>query len=213
MNSILRYIWFEIFVKGVVLVVLGLNIRNRCRLHRHKQIILVANHNSHLDTLVLMSLFPYKEMNNIRPVAAMDYFLENPVRRWFAEKIVRIVPLSRHLRSVRVDPLKSCSDALKEGYSLILYPEGTRGNPEKLKDFKTGISHLLERFPDIVVVPVFMHGLGKALPKGEFLLVPFYCDIFVGEPFFWQGDRVEFMETLNQSMNDLAKQGDFKAWN
>ncbi|MCO4836344.1 MAG: 1-acyl-sn-glycerol-3-phosphate acyltransferase, partial [Acidimicrobiaceae bacterium] len=70
--------------QGVVLVVLGLNIRNRDRLHKHKQIILVANHNSHLDTMVLMSLFPYKEMNKIRPVAAMDYFFKHPIRRWFA---------------------------------------------------------------------------------------------------------------------------------
>ena len=212
MNTILRYIWFEIFVKAVVLIVLGLNVRNRSRLGEHKQIILIANHNSHLDTMVLMSLFSYKEMNNVRPVAAMDYFLNHPVRRWFAEKIVRIVPLSRHLKSVHTDPLKCCCDALKEGYSLILYPEGTRGDPEKLRNYKTGIAHLLKRFPDIPVVPVFMHGLGKALPKGDFLLVPFYCDIFVGEAFYWPGDKTKFMETLNKSMGDLAKQGNFTVW-
>lgn len=212
MNTLLRYIWFEILMKALVLVVLGLNIRNRPKLYQHRQMILVANHNSHLDTMVLMTLFPFRKMKDIRPVAAMDYFMTSRFRIWFAQKIIRIVPLSRDVKSVRTDPLGSCSEALKQGHSLILYPEGTRGRPEKLEEFMTGIAHLAKRFPDVPVVPVFLHGLGKSLPKGEFLLVPFYCDIFVGDAFFWAGNRKEFMDTLNQRMDQLAKQGPFAAW-
>lgn len=209
MNTLLRYIWFEILMKALVLVVLGLNIRNRSKLYQHRQIILVANHNSHLDTMVLMTLFPFSKKKQIRPVAAMDYFLTSRFRSWFVQKIIQIVPISREIKSVRTDPLGSCSEALKQGHSLILYPEGTRGQPEKLEQFRAGIAHLVKRFPDIPVVPVFLHGLGKALPKGEFLLVPFYCDIFVGDAFFWPGTRKEFMDTLNQRMDQLTEQGKF----
>lgn len=212
MNTILRYIWFEMLMKPFVMVVLGLNIRNRSKLHQHKQVIFVANHNSHLDTMVLMTLFPFKKIKNIRPVAAMDYFLRNRFLRWFAENIIHIVPISREIKSVRTDPLASCYQALNKGNSLILYPEGTRGHPEKLEEFKTGVAHLVKRFPDMPVVPIFCHGLGKALPKGEFLLVPFYCDIFVGDSIFWQGNRKDFMDSLNSHMHQLADQGQFVAW-
>jgi 1-acyl-sn-glycerol-3-phosphate acyltransferase len=212
MKTILRYIWFEILMKPLVLIVLGLNIRNRSKLYQHKQMIFVANHNSHLDTMVLMTLFPHKKRMNIRPVAAMDYFLRNRFLRWFAENIIQIVPVSRENKSARTDPLASCCQALNQGSSLILYPEGTRGHPEKLENFKTGIAHLVKRYPDVPVVPIFCHGLGKALPKGELLLVPFYCDVFVGDSIFWQGNRNDFMDSLNSNMRQLAEQGQFEAW-
>ena len=197
-------------MKPLVLVILGLNIRNRSKLYEHRQMILVANHNSHLDTIVLMTLFPFSKIKKIRPVAAMDYFFRNRFRKWFAQDIMQIVPVSRKSRTARTDPLESCCKALKQGNSLILYPEGTRGDPEKLEVFKSGIAHLSKRFPDIPVVPVYLHGLGKALPKGEFVLVPFYCDIFVGDSFFWTGSRTEFMDTLNQSMDQMARQGGYE---
>ena len=77
MNNLLRFIFFRIFVRPVISVVLGLNIRHRERLPTKGPAILVANHNSHLDTMVLMTLFPWKLQKKIHPVAAADYFLQN----------------------------------------------------------------------------------------------------------------------------------------
>jgi hypothetical protein len=57
-----------------------------------------------------------------------------------------------------------------------------------------------------------MHGLGKALPKGEALLVPFFCDVFVGAPLQWCGNRTDFMTRLEASMQGLASEGQFAAW-
>ena len=56
------------------------------------------------------------------------------------------------------------------------------------------------------VHPLFMYGLGKALPKDSFLLVPFNCDIVAGEPFFWNGDMEAFMALLQTRMTELAAQ-------
>ncbi len=66
--------------------------------------------------------------------------------------------------------------------------------------------------PDVPVYPVYLHGLGKALPRGEMLLVPFFCDVFVGETLHWAGDDAAFMQHLDETMTQLAKAGDFSTW-
>ena len=95
---------------------------------------------------------------------------------------------------------------------MILFPEGTRGQPEELREFKSGLYHLCATSPDATVIPVFMHGLGKALPRGEALLVPFFCDVFVGEPLAFVEDRDEFMRQFTERMTELAAGMSRPAW-
>ena len=160
-----------------------------------------------------MSLIPLKQLPVTRPVAAIDYFLKTKLLAWFAKQIVGIIPLHRKAKAVDGQhPLDGCFQALEEENILIIFPEGSRGQPEALANFKSGIAHLVEKYPDIPVTPVFMHGLGKSLPKGEALLVPFICDIFIGKPFTWQSDRKQFLQTLDTEMEELATEGNFPTW-
>lgn len=212
MNRLLRYLFFTVIVRLVVLIVLGLNVRNRDRLPARGPAIVVANHNSHLDTMVLMTLLPLRLLPAIQPVAAQDYFLSNPILSWFARRIIGILPIRRIRAEAGDDLLAPCYEALAKGRILIFFPEGTRGEPEKLADFKTGIARLAEHCPDVPVIPVFLHGLGKALPRGEAILVPFFCDVFVGEPLAWSGDRQGYMQELNDRMQGLAEKGQFASW-
>jgi 1-acyl-sn-glycerol-3-phosphate acyltransferase len=71
---------------------------------------------------------------------------------------------------------------------------------------------LAKLHPDVPIVPVFMHGLGKALPKGESILVPFFCDVFVGKPLPSNVDKKEFMKALNDSMLQLASELPQQSW-
>lgn len=203
---ILRYLFFALIVRPVVMVVLGLNVRHRQRLPQKGPAIIVANHNSHLDTMVLMTLLPSGMLHKIHPVAAADYFLRNRLLAWFALNIIGIIPLRRSIRASHGDPLAAASAALDGGDILILFPEGSRGEPEKMSELKSGVSHLAKRHADVPVIPLYLHGLGKALPKGEALLVPFFCDVFVGDPLHWQGDRSQYMEQLTARFEQLAKE-------
>jgi len=196
----------------VVVLGLGLNVRNHHGLVSARPAIIVANHNSHLDTMVLISLLPLRMLNRVRPVAAMDYFLRNRLLAWFALKIVGIIPIARDAGQEKGDPLGACSEALERGEILVFFPEGTRGEPEKPAQFRNGVAHLAKRHPTVPVIPVFMHGLGKALPRGDFVLVPFFCDVVVGDPLRWTGDRAQFMDTLGGSMKRLAAQVDRPDW-
>ena len=212
MLRLLRALFYQGFVKLVVMLVLGLNVRHRERLPQQGPAIIVANHNSHLDTMVLMTLLPAKLLPITQPVAALDYFLRNRLLAWFTLNIIGILPIQRQRNDSDSDPLELCYQALGNGRILVLFPEGSRGQPEVLSDFKWGIAKLSDRFPDVPITPVYMHGLGKALPKGEALLVPFFCDVFVGETLFWSGNRAAFMQQLQDSMAALAREGRFPVW-
>ncbi|MEO8401398.1 MAG: lysophospholipid acyltransferase family protein [Gammaproteobacteria bacterium] len=205
-NKFLRFIFFSTVVRFVVLIVMGINIRHREKLPLKGPAIIVANHNSHLDTLVLISLLPLKLLPKVHPVAAADYFLTNKFFAWFSKEIIGIIPIVRQGIKKSIDPLIPCYKALDENQILILFPEGTRGEPEQLSAFKKGISYLAERYPTVPIIPIFMHGLGKALPKGEYLLVPFFCDIYVGDPLFWVDDRTTFMKLLNERFEQLTSE-------
>lgn len=207
----LQWIFFAGFVRPLTWIVLGLNIRHTERLPRFGPAIIVANHNSHLDTLVLMSLFPLRQIPQLRPVAAADYFLKNRFIAWFSTHIMRIIPIERQ-RIPGHDPLQAIYPALAQGDIVILFPEGTRGEPEKMSHFKSGIAYLAKNQATVPVIPIFLHGLGKALPRGELALVPFFCDVFIGQPLLWNGDVHSYMQQLDATMRALANEGEFAPW-
>jgi len=210
-ETVLRFLFFALIVRPIAYVVLGLNVRHMHRLPTTGPAILVANHNSHLDTLVLMSLLPLRILPKLRPVAAADYFLSNPVLAWFALKIIGIIPISRTKKGG--NPLSGAFGALRKNDVLIIYPEGTRGDPEHMKDnFKQGIRLIAKKFPNTPVSPIFLHGLGKALPKGETLFVPYFCDVFIGKPMCYREDKNNFMTNLHAALTTLSTEGDFEDW-
>ena len=208
----LRIIFFTLIIRPIILIVLGLNIRYRDRLSPDGPAIIVANHNSHLDTLTLMSLWPLARVFQVRPVAAADYFLTNAKLAWFSLNIMHIIPIDRNRKDKESDPLAEPSDMLAQKQIVLLFPEGSRGEPERLSRFKSGVARLLERHPETPLIPVFMHGLGKALPRGDFLLVPFFVDVVIGEPIYWRGSVNETMGAYERAMHDLAQQVEMPAW-
>lgn len=206
MNQLLQLLFFVTIVRPVVLFAIGLRIIELNRLPRVGPAIICANHNSHLDTMVLMTIFPLRLLSKLRPVAAAAYFLQNPLLGWFALRIIGIIPIKRDRSGCTEHPLARCSEALERGEILIIYPEGSRGEPESLADFQSGIAHLAKRHPDVPIYPVFLYGLGKVLPKGEVILVPFFCDVAIGEPIFWGGNKKVWMKLLARHLEELSIQ-------
>jgi 1-acyl-sn-glycerol-3-phosphate acyltransferase len=211
-TSSLRQAFFWLVVRPFLLIVVGMNVRYRQRLPVEGPAIIVANHNSHLDTMALMTLLPARLLRVTRPVAAADYFLTSRLRAWFALRIIGIIPINRAGRAPGTDPLADVSEALDRGEIVIVFPEGSRGEPEELTTFKKGVAHLAKRNPHVPVVPVFMHGLGKSLPKDDWLPVPFFVDVFVGESMYGSDDHHAFTQAMTDSIQALAGEGRFPTW-
>jgi 1-acyl-sn-glycerol-3-phosphate acyltransferase len=206
MSRLLKIGFFLLIVRPLVLIVLGLNIRHRNKLPRTGPAIIAANHNSHLDTMVLVSLYPLSMIHKLRPVAAADYFLSNRLLAWFTLNVIGIIPLSRKGGVNLNDMFAACHAALDAGDILILFPEGTRGEPEQAVKPKKGLYYLVKDRTDTTITPVVIHGLGKTLPRGEALLVPFNCDVVVGDPLPPVDSADGLANLLTDTYTELRKQ-------
>lgn len=204
--KIFKILFVLLFVKPLVFVGLGLNIINRQNLPMNGPMVVAANHNSHLDTLVLLALFPISMVHKVRPVAAADYFLKNKVSAWLSLNVLGIIPIHRSpSKSDRHAVFDECHKALNQGDILIIFPEGSRGEPETMSGLKKGIYHLVNEHQACPVIPVVMRGLGRALPKGTAMFVPFNCDVVLGAPIAKFDDADEFLVTMQAEYQQLAQ--------
>jgi 1-acyl-sn-glycerol-3-phosphate acyltransferase len=180
-------------------------VRGREHIPERDPFLVVANHSSHLDTVALLSLFPLRRLDRIRPVAAADYFERNAAISWFARTFFNILPIARKKFTAETHPITAMERALSGGHSLIVFPEGTRGSRGEPGKFRSGVAHLLERAPDLPVVPAYLVNMGRSLPKGTFIPVPVFCEVRLGAPRKLSGSRQEMIETLERAVAELAE--------
>jgi 1-acyl-sn-glycerol-3-phosphate acyltransferase len=104
-----------------------------------------------------------------------------------------------------LNPLEPVACALRQGDSLIFFPEGARGPGEILQPLKPGIFHLARCFPRVDIVPAWINNSYRALPKGFAVPVPLLCTITFGTPLRWregQGQD-EFLAEVRQTLETL----------
>lgn len=144
------------------------------------QRIYFANHASHLDALAIWSALPPDLRATTRPVAAKDYWDKTALRRRVALQGFNAVFLERNARRVSEHPLQPLFDALDAGASLILFPEGTRRAEALPGPFKSGLYHLVARYPAVEFVPVYLENLYRCMPKGTPWPLPLICTVRFG---------------------------------
>jgi 1-acyl-sn-glycerol-3-phosphate acyltransferase len=212
--SWLRSALITLILRPIALLITGVDIVGRERLPLAGPAIVACNHNSHMDTLLLLALFPSRALSRLRPAAAADYFLANPALAWFARRIVGIVPVERAMAGQGVDVLAPAKAALAAGDILLIFPEGTRGadGHAVMAPLKSGVARLAEAFPDAAVTPVWIQGAGRVLPKGKAVPVPLTCCVLVGEPIRWAGDREALMAELRAALEALQAQAPPLRW-
>jgi 1-acyl-sn-glycerol-3-phosphate acyltransferase len=148
------------------------------------QRIYFANHQSNLDAPVIWSSLPPVLRKVTRPIAAKDYWDAGTLRKYLSKSVMNVVYIERLKVTKSSNPLASMEQALDEGSSLILFPEGTRSMDDEgeMNEFKPGLYHLARKFPEVELVPVCLENLNRILPKGDFLLVPLIATVSFGSP-------------------------------
>ncbi len=169
--------------------------------------IYFANHSSHLDALVLWAALPAPIRELTRPVAAQDYWQRSRLRNWLATRLFRSVLIGRlhagpfAARAILAPLLRE----LDQGSSLILFPEGTRGNGAEIGEFKGGLYQLCRERHDLDAVPVYLENLHRVLPKGEFLPTPSASRVTFGPPLRLRGGegKGDFLSRARESLREL----------
>jgi 1-acyl-sn-glycerol-3-phosphate acyltransferase len=195
---------FTLLIKPFLTLCMGLRLRGREHLPPTDPFVVIANHASHLDTLALLSLFPLTRLRHIHPVAAADYFERNKVIALLTRTACNILPIARRDITADNDPIPRMVECLKAGKSLILFPEGTRGSGTEIGPFRSGVVRVLEQAPDVPVVPAYLVNMGRSLPKGECIPVPFFCEVRLGAPRRLHGSRQEMRQELERAVRELA---------
>ena len=207
-----RRLVLVLIARPIARIFTGADIVGRERLPLKGPAILVANHASHVDTILMLTLYPSRGLDWVRPAAAADYFLRGGLISWLSNTIIGIVPVARDKAGAGVDVLAPVREALKAGDIILIFPEGTRGDGEAMSDFKSGVARLAADVPEAPVIPVWLQGAGRVLPKGGVVPVPMNCTVLVGEPLHWQGDKTKFMTELRQRMEELHAKAPPQRW-
>ncbi len=169
-----------------------------------EQRIYFANHQSHADLVLIWAALPQELRSITRPIAARDYWTASRFKRWITSAVFNAVYVERE-RKGDEDPLAPLMAALESGDSLILFPEGTRGHAEDPQPFKSGLYNLARQFPDVVLVPAWIHNVQRVMPKGEVVPVPVLCSVTFGAPLTLGSDepRADFLTRARDAVMAL----------
>ena len=165
-----------------------------------------ANHSSHGDFVLLWASLPVELRRTTRPVAGADYWQRDNLRRYLINNVFNGVLVDRERSSAEANPLQPMLDALDNGDSLIIFPEGTRNLEDGLLPFKSGLFHLSQSRPTVELVPVWIANLNRVMPKGRALPLPLLCTLSFGTPLEPLEDegKEAFLERARNSLLALA---------
>jgi 1-acyl-sn-glycerol-3-phosphate acyltransferase len=156
-----------------------LKIEGREHLPRTGPFILVANHCSHLDTVVLGCALPWRLRPEAFPIAAGDAFFKTPAMAALSALFVNALPMWR--KGAVSHSLADLRARLNEGRCIyIIFPEGTRSRDGTMGPFKSGLGMIVAQTP-VPVVPCRLWGTFQAMPPGKKLPRPGRVRLRIGK--------------------------------
>ncbi len=171
------------------------------------QRVYFANHTSHLDPIMIWSALPQTVRMITRPVAAKDYWVKGPVRRYLANRLFHAILIDREEIKVHQSPVDLIIREIGQKHSLILFPEGGRTEGKEIGVFKSGLYYQCKKRPDLELIPVHMDNMNRILPRGKVLPVPMLSCITFGPPMWLEAGeaKVDFLRRARESVRRLKE--------
>src|SRR3954463_11020141 len=177
-----------------------------CAPSRDRLRLYFANHGSHLDFATLWAALPKEARERTRPVAARDYWGRTKLTRAIAVGLFNSLLIAREGITRKDNPIEQMAAAMRQGDSLILFPEGTRSLDGVMGVYRPGLYHLESKVPEAELVPVFLQNLNRILPKGHLLPIPLLSSVTFGPPMkLEEGEKKQdFLNRAKKAVLNLA---------
>src|SRR6267378_5617263 len=160
-SAISCFLW-RLITRLYLAVAHRLEIRGRENLPKRAPFVLVANHASHLDAIILGGMLPLRFVGSVFPIAAGDTFFTKRSSSIFATACMNALPIWR--KNCGAHSLQDLRERLLKGACVyILFPEGTRTRTGEMTNFKPGLGRLVAQ-TNVPIVPCYLRGTFDALP-------------------------------------------------
>ncbi len=174
-------------------------------------VIFAANHSSHLDTPLLASHIPMKYRHKTVIGAGADYFFDRTWKAALWSGLAGAIPIERNRVNRKSSDL--AESLLKDGWSLIIFPEGGRTPDGFGQSFKAGIAQLAKK-ANVAVIPVFIRGTYDALGKNSKTFKPGPTSINFGFPLHLaeSEDVRVFAQRIQRAVDQLSYELETDWW-
>ena len=123
-----------------------------------KPAVIISNHQSHADILLMLMLYP--KLN----LLTNDWVWNSPIFGRIV-KFADFYPVSTGIEK----SIYKLSEKVKDGYSIVVFPEGSRSETPKIRRFHKGAFYIAEKLK-LDILPVILHGTGDCMTKGSSIL-------------------------------------------
>jgi 1-acyl-sn-glycerol-3-phosphate acyltransferase len=177
--NLARLSWWSA-MKAALKVLHRLSIHGREHLPAEPSFMMVSNHASHLDALVLGAALPLRLRNQLYPLAAGDVFFETPRMAAFSATFLNALPVWRkNFGAHAVKELRSL--LLGQPSIFIFFPEGGRTRDGHMREFRAGVG-MLAAGTSVPVVPCHVSGTFDAFPPYSRFPRPRKVSVHIGQP-------------------------------
>ena len=173
-------------------------------------IIFAANHQSHVDTHVILDSIPKHIRKRTAVAAAFDHFADADGSSKKKRVIQFLVASIWHAFGIErihspLSSIRTMQHLLGLGWSIVIYPEGTRSRTGEIQEFKAGIA-LVAKKSGCGIIPVYVHGGIHVLPEATYIPNPGKITVSFGKALHFKDNEsnAEFIARVESAVRTLA---------
>lgn len=175
-----------------------IKVHNQNLIPKDRNVLFVSNHQGDFDIAIFMAMIK----KDTGFVAKIEMKKAPLINKWM--EYIHCVFMDRNDLKQSLQTILEGIKVLKSGYSLVIFPEGTRSKSDKIGEFKAG-SFKLATKSKVPIVPVTIDGSYKIMEENNYKITPAEVDIYVHEPVYIENMSKEEINNISETIKEIIK--------